>query len=266
MGLTPPIPTFDAQPLRGRVVLVTGGAQGIGRGIAHCVLAAGGAVVIGDSDDDAGAACIEEWDAGAAAMFVHLDVSKERSVRRFVDAARREYGRIDGLVNNAANADPHSGKLEALSLADWNRYLATNLSSAFLCSRDALPALRESKGAIVNIASTRAMQSEPDTECYATSKGGLVAFTHALAISAGPDIRVNCISPGWVPTEAWQKPASRRRPKLGRKDQQQHPVGRVGTPEDIGMLAVYLLSDAAGFITGQNFVADGGMSRKMIYA
>lgn len=266
MGLTPPIPPVDPQPLRGRVVLVTGGAQGIGRGIAQCVLAAGGAVVIGDRDVDAGRACLDEWDAGAAAMFLKLDVAKESSIRRFVDAARGAYGRIDGLVNNAADANPHSGPLERLSLADWNRYLATNLTSAFLCSRQALPPLRESRGAIVNIASTRAMQSEPDTEAYATTKGGLVAFTHALAISAGPDVRVNCISPGWVPTEAWQKPASRRRPSLSRRDNAQHPVGRVGRPEDIGALAVYLLSDAAGFVTGQNVVVDGGMSRRMIYA
>ncbi|MGY3264495.1 glucose 1-dehydrogenase [Lysobacter sp. HA35] len=266
MGLTPPIPAIDPQPLRGRVVLVTGGAQGIGRGIAQCVLAAGGAVVIGDTDDEAGQACIDEWDAGAAAMFVRLDVSKERSVRRFIDAARGTFGRIDGLINNAANADPETGPVESLSLADWNRFLATNLTSAFLCSRDSLPLLRESRGSIVNIASTRAMQSEPDTEAYAATKGALVALTHALAISAGPDVRVNCISPGWVPTEAWQAPASRRRPKLGRKDQTQHPVGRVGRPEDIGALAVYLMSDAAGFVTGQNFVVDGGMSRKMIYA
>ena len=266
MGLTPPIPEVDARPLGGRVVMVTGGAQGIGRGIAQCVLAAGGAVVIGDSDVDAGRACLEEWDVGAAAMFLPLDVSKERAVHRFVEAARGAYGRIDGLVNNAAIADPETGPIEHLALADWNRYLASNLTGAFLCSREALPGLRETRGSIVNIASTRALQSEPHTEAYAATKGALVAFTHALAVSAGPEVRVNCISPGWVPTDAWQKPASRRRPKLGTADQSQHPVGRVGRPEDIGALAVFLMSDAAGFITGENIVADGGMSRRMRYA
>ena len=265
MGLTPPIPVADPQPMRGRVVLVTGGAQGIGRGIAQCVLATGGAVVIGDSDVEAGQACLDEWDAGASAMFLRLDVSKESSIRRFVDAAQGTFGRIDGLVNNAGLADPQTGPLERLSLADWNRYIATNLTGAFLCSRQALPALREARGSIVNVASIRALQSEPDTEAYAATKGGLVAFTHALAISTGPEVRVNCISPGWVPTEAWQKPASRRKPSLSRTDRSQHPVGRVGVPEDIGALAVYLMSAAAGFITGQNFVVDGGMSRKMVY-
>ena len=257
---------MDTRPLAGRVVLVTGGAQGLGRGIAQCVLAAGGAVVIGDTDAEAGRACLEEWNAGAAAMFVRLDVARERAVRACIGKARDAFGRIDGLVNNAGIAEPHAGPLQDLSLAEWNRYLATNLTGAFLCSREALPFLRATRGAIVNIASTRALQSEPDTEAYAATKGGLVAFTHALAVSAGPQVRVNCISPGWVPTDAWRRPASRRRPRLDREDRSQHPAGRVGDPRDIGALAVFLLSDAAGFITGQNIVADGGMSRRMIYA
>ncbi|OZB57840.1 MAG: short-chain dehydrogenase, partial [Lysobacterales bacterium 13-68-4] len=120
-------------------------------------------------------------------------------------------------------------------------------------------------GAIVNVASSRALQSEPDTEAYAASKGGLLAFTHALAISAGPAVRVNAISPGWIATDAWRKPATRRTPKLSRADHTQHPAGRVGTPEDIGALAAFLLSPQSGFITGENFVADGGMVRRMQY-
>lgn len=265
MALVPPVQPHPPRPLAGRVVLVTGGAQGIGRGIAQAVLGAGGAVVVGDSDADAGRACIADWDAGAAAMFVRVDVSKEASIRRFVDAATATYGRIDGLVNNAAIADPESGPLERLALADWNRHLATGLTSVFLCTRQALPALREARGAVVNIASTRAHQSEPDTEAYAAVKGGVVALTHALAVSLGPQVRVNCISPGWVPTEAWRKPAARRRAGLSRQDHAQHPAGRAGTPEDIGALAVHLLSPAAGFTTGAEFIVDGGMSRRMRY-
>jgi len=142
----------------------------------------------------------------------------------------------------------------------------SSLHGAFLCSKHALPALREHGGAILNIASTRAGQSEADSEAYAAAKGGLVAFTHALAISEGPAVRVNCISPGWITTDAWQAPARRRTPKLSRRDHAQHPVGRVGQPEDIGALAVFLLSDLSGFITGQDHVVDGGMTRKMIYA
>ncbi|MDR6672781.1 SDR family oxidoreductase [Xanthomonas sp. 1678] len=268
MSLIPPPSAAPALPLRDRVVLVTGGAQGIGRGVVQAVLGAGGRVAFGDLDVEAGRACLAELDAGERALFRRLDVAAEAGVRRFVDAALTRFGRIDGLVNNAGIADPHTGPLERLSLREWNRRLGASLGGAFLCSKHALAALRESEGGgtIVNIASTRAYQSEPDSEAYAAAKGGLLAFTHALAISAGPAVRVNCISPGWIATDAWRKPSARRKPALSRQDHAQHPAGRVGTPHDIGALAVYLLSNAAGFVTGQDFVVDGGMTRKMQYA
>ncbi|MFC4525698.1 SDR family oxidoreductase [Dyella halodurans] len=261
----PAIAAFDAQPMHGRVVLVTGGAQGIGRGIAQAVLGAGGSVMLGDLDAEAGQACLAEWREPARAAFGRLHVAHEGSVKRWIASALKRFGRIDGLVNNAGIVSPHVASLTELSLASWNSYLATNLTGAFLCSKYALPALSEHRGAIVNIASTRALQSEPDSEAYAASKGGLVAFTHALAVSAGPQVRVNAILPGWIATDAWQKPSTRKAPKLSRQDHAQHPAGRVGTPEDIGAMAVYLLSDASGFVTGQHFVVDGGMTVKMQY-
>lgn len=265
MTRPPTIAEYDAHPLRDQVILVTGGAQGIGRGIAHAVLAAGGSVMIGDLDAEAGQACMAEWQASERAAFGRLDVSREASVKRWIASALKRFGRIDGLVNNAGIVNPHVASLTELSLARWNSYLATNLTGAFLCSKYALPALSEHQGAIVNIASTRALQSEPDSEAYAASKGGLVAFTHALAVSAGPHVRVNAILPGWIATDAWRKPSARKAPKLSRLDHAQHPVGRVGTPEDIGAMAIYLLSDASGFVTGQHFVVDGGMTVKMQY-
>ncbi|WP_243040976.1 glucose 1-dehydrogenase [Dyella sedimenti] len=266
MPKAPAIAPYDSQPLHDKVVLVTGGAQGIGRGIAQAVLGAGGKVLIGDLDAEAGHACLDEWQAGGRAAFARLDVSREASVRQWMSTALKRFGHIDGLVNNAGIANPHVARITELALADWNRYLATNLTGAFLCSKHALPALAEARGAIVNIASTRALQSEPDTEAYAASKGGLVAFTHALAVSAGPQVRVNAILPGWIATDAWRKPAERKPPSLSRQDHAQHPAGRVGTPEDIGALAVYLLSAQSGFVTGQPFVVDGGMTIKMQYA
>ena len=266
MTHAPAITNYDAQPLKDRVVLITGGAQGIGRGIAQAVLGAGGRVMIGDLVRDAARACLAEWNVGERAAFAPLDVAREASVQRWVQAALGRFGRIDGLVNNAGIADPRRAPLASLSLADWNRYLATNLTGTFLCSKHALPALAEVGGAIVNIASTRALQSEPDTEAYAASKGGMLAFTHALAISAGPSVRVNAILPGWIVTAAWQKPSERHLPKLSRKDHAQHPAGRVGTPRDVGALAVWLLSAQSSFVTGQRFVIDGGMTVKMQYA
>lgn len=272
MTLTPPIHPHPARPLEGRRVLITGGAQGIGRGIAQAVLGAGGSVCIGDTDADAGRAALEEWDVGDRALFVRVDVAKEAQVARFVDRAAAHFGAIHGLVNNAGIPDPVSGPLERLEVREWQRRLDASLGGAFLCSKHALPALRAAAtggdvgaASIVNIASTRAHQSEPDCEAYAAAKGGLVAFTHALAVSAGPAVRVNCISPGWIATDAWRKPAARRRPKLSKRDHAQHPAGRVGTPEDIGALAVHLLSPTSGFTTGQEFIVDGGMTRLMRY-
>jgi NAD(P)-dependent dehydrogenase (short-subunit alcohol dehydrogenase family) len=266
MSITPNITEYDAQPLQGRVIAITGGAQGIGRGIAQALLGAGGSVMIGDMDVEAGHACLQEWNVGKRAVFRQLDVSREASVRRWINAALAHFDKLDGLVNNAGIADPHRSPLHELSLETWNRYIGTNLTGAFLCSKYALPSLKEAGGAIVNIASTRALQSEPNTEAYAASKGGLVALTHAMALSTGPAVRVNAILPGWIATDAWKKPQARHQPKLSRQDHAQHPAGRVGTPEDIGALAVYLLSTASSFVTGQHFVVDGGMTIKMQYA
>lgn len=259
-----PVPTASIGEWPGKVVLVTGGAQGIGKGIAEAVLAAGGSVLIGDLDAEAGKACLDEWNVPDRAAFLVLDVSKEASVKRFVAGALKRFGRIDGLVNNAGIADPVTGPLENLDWNEWKRRIDTNLGGAFLCCKHALPELKKRNGAVVNIASSRAHQSEPDAEAYAASKGGIVAFTHALAISAGP-VRVNAIDPGWIVVDDWKKPSERRKPKLSAADHAQHPVGRAGVPPDIGALAVFLLSSQAGFITGENITADGGMTRKMQY-
>lgn len=248
-----------------RVALVTGGAQGIGKGIVRHLLRQGMRVAVGDRDDEACRELCEEYAGfGEVAAFC-VDVGEETSVAALFDGMRKRFGRLDVLVNNAGHGPAHGTPVEDLSLEAWNRILSTNLTGAFLCCKHAVEGLRQTRGAIVNIASTRALQSEPHGEAYAASKGGLVALTHALANSLGPDIRVNCISPGWIDVDEWQKRCHRKTPSLRPEDHAQHPVGRVGQPEDIAEMAAFLASPGAGFITGQNFVIDGGMTRKMIY-
>ena len=148
--------------------------------------------------------------------------------------------------------------LRSLTLAEWHRVIDTNLTATFLLARAAEKSLRQVRGAMVTIASTRALMSEAEAESYSASKGGLVALTHALAISLAPDVRVNCVSPGWIETKDYAG--------LRRKDHAQHPAGRVGRPQDVAeMVAWHLDAERSGFVTGANFVIDGGMTRKMIY-
>lgn len=253
------------EDLREKTIVVTGGAQGIGRGVVRHLLRLGAAVLIADSDEEAGIETASDYAELGEVRFVQTDVADEASVAHMVTEAAAWHGAINGLVNNAGIAGPGGMPVEQLSLEAWNRVLAVNLTGAFLCVKHAAPHLRQTRGAVVNIASTRALQSEPHTEAYSASKGGLLALTHALAISLGPAVRVNAISPGWIEVSNWKKSGQRRPPTLRPIDHAQHPAGRVGTPEDIATMAAFLLSEVSGFITGQNFIVDGGMTRKMIY-
>jgi NAD(P)-dependent dehydrogenase (short-subunit alcohol dehydrogenase family) len=184
--------------------------------------------------------------------FIKCDVSSEAMVKKAFSKIKS----LDVLVNNAAISNPKNKRFQTLSLKTWNSNLAVNLTSVFLLSRSSIPLLKKSHGTIINISSTRHKMSEADTEIYSASKGAMDALNRSMAVSLSHEVRVNSISPGWIgnPTK-----------KLKKSDGDQHPAGRVGKPSDIAQMALYLASDKAGFITGQDFVVDGGMTVKMIY-
>lgn len=247
--------------MQGYSAVVTGGAQGIGKAISAALVEAGAQVLMLDRDAAAGRAA--EQELGGNAHFMHGDSADEATIRRAVRAAQKlGLGLKAAVANTGISVQKPVTKL---TLAEWNRVLAVNLGSGFLLAKHAAPLLGNNQGAMVLIGSTRAVQSEPDWEVYGASKGGVVALAHALAMSLAPKVRVNCVSPGWVATEAWQAPAKRRAPKLSKAEHEQQPVGRVGRPEDIAAVVRFLLSDEAGYVTGAHWLADGGMSRKMIY-
>ena len=248
---------------KGKVAVVTGGGQGIGKATAKILLENGWAVVIAEIDKAAGRETEQEYRDIGTIRFVHTDVADEESVKGMIRDVGMQFARIDLLVNNAAISA--NKPVTALSVKAWDRTMGVNLKGAFICAKYAASYLRKTKGAIINIASTRAFMSEPDTEAYAASKGGIVALTHSLAVSLGPDVRVNCISPGWIDVSGWKRKHAGKKSKLSAADHNQHPGGRVGKPEDIASLILYLASPASGFITGANFIVDGGMTRKMIY-
>jgi NAD(P)-dependent dehydrogenase (short-subunit alcohol dehydrogenase family) len=249
-----------------KTAVVTGGAQGIGAIISLELAKAGFFVIIADFDPEAGREHEHALTSqGLGAAFMTTDVSDEDSVRGLFDALAEQRGSVDLLVNNAGVNDV--APIEERPMARWHRVIAINLTGAYMCARYALPLMPEGSS-IVNIASTRAFMSEPDTEPYSASKGGLIALTHSLAISlADRRIRVNAVSPGWIDVSAYKKSTKRKQEALRPIDHAQHPVGRVGIPRDIAEACLFLAdSEKAGFITGTNLMIDGGMTVKMIYA
>ena len=243
-------------------VIVTGGAQGIGRIIAQSLIKVGYRVSIFDIDSEAMEEIKPHFDKKRCAFFI-TDVSSEVSVRSSVRASLKKFESIYGLVNNAVYEA--FKPMNELTIEEWNRAIGTNLTGTFLCSKFCAPYLDESKGSIVNMCSTRAFQSEPNTESYSASKGGIYSLTHAMAMSLAPNVRVNSISPGWIDVSAVKKKANARQVELSKEDHLQHPAGRVGNAYDIAQMVMFLLDLANGFITGQNFTIDGGMTKKMIY-
>lgn len=247
------------------VVAITAGAQGIGRGIAFAFARKGYAVSILDAAVDAGEEAVGMIvHEGGKGLFTEGDAADETAVRSWIARTVTECGTPDVLVNNAGIMIRKS--FLELTAAEFDRAQAVGVRATFVASQTAARAMIDAdiRGSIINIASTRWKMSEPNTEAYAASKGGIVALTHAMAVSLAPRIRVNAISPGWIETRDWQFSGRAKTPHHSEEDREQHPVGRVGTPDDIAEACLFL-AEMAGFMTGQNLVIDGGMTVKMIY-
>lgn len=220
-----------------KVAIITGGAQGIGKCIAEEFEKNGASVCIIDKQPN-------DCFTG--------DLADEETLNRFAKKVIAEYGKVDYLINNAL---PLTKGIAECSYEEFNYALRVGVTAPFYLTKLFLPHFSPG-AAIVNISSSRDRMSQPQTESYTAAKGGIAALTHALAVSLGGKVRVNSISPGWIDT-AYTKYAG--------PDAAQHPAGRVGNPLDIANMVLYLCSDKAGFITGENICIDGGMTRQMIY-
>lgn len=259
--------------LNGKIALITGGAQGIGAGIARLFSAEGAAVVVADKDGEKAGRLVQSLrDEGRQAYAVQVDVSVTANVQRMVQESVDHFGRLDILVNNAALTGFGRRLGDEGMEARYDRLMATNVKSVWMALHYALPHLKQRGGSVVNIASVHGLASGEGNSAYAASKGALIAGTRAMAVELAPDrVRVNCISPGMIWKDA---PGGWLRHELGEElygefEQQFgdwpavsrtliQPLPVEGRPEDVAYCAVYLASDEARFCTGANFVVDGG--------
>jgi NAD(P)-dependent dehydrogenase (short-subunit alcohol dehydrogenase family) len=226
--------------------VVTGGANGIGRCIAETFLHEGAAVTVIDIDQEAG-------EKIKNVAFYHGDIADRAVLEAFVNSLKRP---VDFLINNACIS--RRGLLSGCSYEDFEYVQRIGITAPYyLTSLLMKKNLLAVNASIVNIASTRAFQSQPDTESYSAAKGGIVALTHSMAVSLAGRARVNCISPGWIDASDNSEHSE--------QDKRQQPVGRVGTVSDIAEMVLFLCGDKAGFITGENITVDGGMSKLMVY-
>jgi len=248
--------------LSGKVAIVTGGAKGIGKGCALVLARAGASVAVADLDEAAGRAVAAEIEGlGARSLFVRSDVGESADVQALIEKVVAHFSGLDILINNAGY---HISKsVEHTSEEEWDYILRNNLKSVFLCSKYAIPHLRQRKGSIVNMSSMVGLVGQSNAGAYSATKGGIVAMTKGMALDLASDgIRVNCICPGWVSTplvEDWfgqqPDPEAARKYIFG-----VHPLGRIATPEEIGAVALFLASDAAGFVTGVAVPVDGALT------
>ncbi len=242
-----------------KICIVTGGANGIGRCIAEAFIHEGARVAVMDTDAESGTKLVEKY--ADKLLFIRSDISEKESLERFAKKVLGAFGKVDCLINNACISK--KGLVSRCSYEDFNDVLRIGVTAPYYLTM--LFAEHFAPGAaIVNISSTRYLMSQPDTESYTAAKGGISALTHALSVSLAGKVRVNAVCPGWIDTGAYQHEDDYVQ-RYSSPDEAQHPAGRVGKPQDIANMVLYLCSEDAGFMDGQNIVVDGGMTRRMIY-
>jgi NAD(P)-dependent dehydrogenase (short-subunit alcohol dehydrogenase family) len=242
------------------VAVITGAASGIGRASAREFAKEGAKVVVADINAEGAQETIRQIEeAGGVACAVPTDVSREESVRRLVEETLRRHARIDVLFNNAAIQVNKT--VEDTTVEEWHREIAVNLGGVFLCSKFFLPHLKQTQGCIINMASVNGFFVEPMCAGYCATKGAIVALTKAMAIDHGKEgIRVNCICPGYIDSGlAWEYFEAQPDPSEARKAAGKlHALWRVGKPEEVARVAVFLASADASFMTGSAVVVSGG--------
>ncbi len=248
--------------LDGQRALVTGGTSGIGEGIARVFLRAGARVVIAARGAVRGEQARDRLREHGEVHFIPADVSDEVAVRQLIARTREAFGGLDVLVNNAGVVT--YTLVHDLDTAAWSRAMETNLTSVFLCSREALPHLRASRGAIINISSYLAFRAgHALAPAYNAAKAGMVALTQVMAVNYGPEgVRVNAVCPGLVPTELNRARWGKWSEEEWERVRGSHPLRRVGTPEDVAHAVLFLASKEAGWITGISLVVDGGFTAR----
>jgi NAD(P)-dependent dehydrogenase (short-subunit alcohol dehydrogenase family) len=248
-----PIPTR----LENQVAIITGSTHGIGKGIARRFAAEGAAVVIpGRTATDGQAVAESLGETDGRATFVEANMRSPDDIAALFEATLEEFGTLDILVNNAAvQTETSAGEA---TLEDWDTVLETDFRSYWLCAKHAYEYME--KGIIINISSNHAFTTMPDHFPYNAVKAGIDGMTRAMALDFGPDIRVNTINPGWVAVERTKAEVSGEKRK---RLESIHPVGRLGSPEDVTGVAAFLVSDDAAFIMGANITIDGGRSAVM---
>ncbi len=243
--------------LAGKVVWVTGSSRGIGRGVAEHLARAGARVVVHARTPEAlheVTAAVEE--IGADVLAVAGDVRSEEDLAAAVAAITERFGRLDGIVAGVGGAAP--GPLAEIDLERFRRQIELNLTSAFATVRAGYPLLREARGAAVLISATATTSATPVFGAYGAAKAGVEHLTRSLAAEWGPEVRVNCVSPGLIRTEGSMQAVFRGSEELAAKAGRTTAVGRIGTPLDIAYAVQYLLSDAAAYVSGETIVVDGG--------